>query len=320
MGIDINGARFLCYATKTLGVNLARTATIGRQGLFSRRRDISLRREMKSMLESFGYEVDDDQIESIFDQNNGYAENFLTYLGAKEVHSIDYSAYEGASHLHDMNRELPNRFKEQYTAVLDGGSLEHIFNFPVAIKNCMEMVRIGGHYLAITPANNFFGHGFYQFSPELYFTVLSRENGFELISLIAFEDRPKSIWYSVKSPREVRGRVTLSNTVPVFLLVVARKLARTSIFETTPQQSDYVSIWHEKSASPDGAHASVPALPAEQRALVKYAKKMVPAIIKKLVRAVIMRPKSKVVGFDPCFFQKLDPTRSGRRRAGGGSD
>src|SRR5438477_418150 len=79
---------------------------------------------------------------------------------------------------HDMNEPIPDKFKETYTAVLDGGSLEHVFNFPVAIKNCMEMVKVGGHYLAITPANNFFGHGFYQFSPELYFTVLSKENGF----------------------------------------------------------------------------------------------------------------------------------------------
>jgi hypothetical protein len=316
MGIDIHGARFLCYA-KTLGVDLAQTATIGRQGLFSRRRDISLRRDLKSMLESFGYEVDDEQIESIFNQTDGYAEHLLTYLGAKEVHSIDYSAYEGATHLHDMNRELPERFKEQYSAVLDGGSLEHIFNFPMAIKNCMEMVRIGGHYLAITPANNFFGHGFYQFSPELYFTVFSRENGFEVTSLIAFEDRPKSIWYSVKSPREVGGRVTLSNSIPVFLLVVARKFARSSIFETTPQQSDYVPLWHEKSASSESAHGSVPPPPAEKRVFVKNAKRMVPATIKKLVRAVIKRRKSKVVGFDPSFFLPLDPTPSGHRRARG---
>jgi hypothetical protein len=315
MGIDINGARFLCYA-KTLGADLARTATIGRQGFFSRRRDVSLRRELKSMLESFGYEVDDDQIESIFNQTNGYAEHLLTYLGAKEVHSFDYSPYEGATHLYDMNRELPDRFKEQYSAVLDGGSLEHIFNFPVAIKNCMEMVQIGGHYLAITPANNFFGHGFYQFSPELYFTVFSRENGFEVTSLIAFEDRAKSIWYSVKSPLEVGGRVTLSNSVPVFLLVVAKKVARTTIFETTPQQSDYVSIWHDKSALSDRTYGSVPPPPAERGVFVRCVKRIVPATIKKLVRALVRRPKSRVAGFDPCFFQPLDPTLSSHRPMG----
>lgn len=70
-----------------------------------------------------------------------------------------------------MNREIPGDFIEKYSMVLDGGSLEHVFNFPVAVRNCMQMLQVGGHYLAITPANNFMGHGFYQFSPELYFSI-----------------------------------------------------------------------------------------------------------------------------------------------------
>ena len=68
--------------------------------------------------------------------------------------------------------------KNKYTLVIDGGCLEHIFNFPVAIKNCMEMLQEGGHFIGITPANNLMGHGFYQFSPELYFRIFSKENGF----------------------------------------------------------------------------------------------------------------------------------------------
>jgi len=42
-----------------------------------------------------------------------------------------------------------------YTTVIDGGSLEHVFNFPQAIANCMNMVAVGGHFIGLSPANNF---------------------------------------------------------------------------------------------------------------------------------------------------------------------
>src|SRR5439155_8100430 len=66
-----------------------------------------------------------------------YAEEFLKLLGAEEVVSIDISDYEGASLVHDMNEPIPDRWKGQYDLVFDGGTLEHVFNFPAAIKNCM---------------------------------------------------------------------------------------------------------------------------------------------------------------------------------------
>jgi hypothetical protein len=275
---------------------------IGRQGLHLSKSDL------KSVFGSFRYKVDARQIDSIFNQTNGYAEHLLTCLGAKEVHSFDKSGYEGATHLHDMNLELPDRFKEQYTTVLDGGSLEHIFNFPVAIKNCMEMVSVGGHYLAITPANNFLGHGFYQFSPEVYFSVFSRENGFELTRVIAFEDRPDARWYSVKSPLEVRGRVTLTNSLPVYLLVVARKLTRTLVFETAPQQSDYLAIWHNMSLCSDGDPKSTPPPITKQVACLEFLKRRVPGPVKRLILRVLRRSH---VGFDRRFFHPMDPTAGG---------
>lgn len=297
MGLDINGTRFLLYC-RTLDVDFARTAMIGRQGLHLSRRDL------KHVFESFGYEIDVRQIDSIFNQTNGYAEHLLTCLGAKEVDSFDISGYEGATHVHDMNRVVPDRVKEQYTMVLDGGSLEHVFNFPVAIKNCMEMLRVGGHYLAITPANNFLGHGFYQFSPELYFSVFARENGFELTRVIAFEDRPSARWYSVKSPLEVRGRVTLTNSVPLYLLVVARKLAHTPVFETAPQQSDYLPIWRNKSTGSDGDPQSILTPIAKQTGL-EFVERKIRAPVRRLIRSILRRSYS---GFDPRFFRPMDPT------------
>ena len=63
----------------------------------------------------------------------------------------------------------------QFDVVYDGGTLEHVFNFPVALRNAMELLRPGGRLFTIhTCANNLCGHGFYQFSRELFYRTLSQ--------------------------------------------------------------------------------------------------------------------------------------------------
>ncbi len=296
MGISVQGARFLAYA-RQVGVDFSRTAMIGRQGLYV------TPDEMRRLLAGFGLGPSDAEIETICGGASGYAERLFEYLGAQAAHSFDFSDFEDATFTHDMNLPIPERFTEQYSAVLDGGTLEHIFNFPAAIRNCMEMTRLGGHYLAITPANNFFGHGFYQFSPELYFQVLSVANGFAIEHMMAFEDLDDAPWYAVRSPSEVRGRVTLTNSQPVFLLIVARRVAVTPIFQQTPQQSDYVARWTPEAAPPDIQAAA----PSERPLPIRLAKAVLPGLVRRSIRKALERPPRPRVGFDPAFFERMDP-------------
>jgi len=167
---------------------------------------------------------------------------FFQFLGAKEISAMDFSDYEGASILHDLNKPVGDELKEKFTFILDGGTIEHIFNFPVALRNAMEMVETGGHLAVIAGGNNFLGHGFYQFSPELFYRALSAENGFRVERMIAAEVGGK--WYEVADPKEIKSRVELINDQPVYLMVLAQKLERRLIFDQTPQQSDYVERWH----------------------------------------------------------------------------
>ena len=155
----------------------------------------------------------------------------------------DTSSYEGASILHDLNDPVGDELKEKYTLVLDGGTLEHVFNFPRALQSCMEMVRRGGHFIMITPANNFFGHGFYQFSPELFFRVFSPANGFQAERVVVAEEGGR--WYEVADPVVVKGRVELANERPTYLLVQAKRTDVVPVFEAWPQQSDYAAVWAE---------------------------------------------------------------------------
>ena len=142
-----------------------------------------------------------------------------------------------------MNRPIPADWKEAYDVVCDVGTLEHVFNFPVAIRNCMEMVKRGGYFFAQTPANNYLGHGFYQFSPELFFRVLSAQNGFKVEHCVAVEQGPRKRWFSVSDPEAIRARVTLINAAPVILFVWAKRVEVKPLFLATPQQSDYAVAW-----------------------------------------------------------------------------
>lgn len=242
MGLDQNGTQCVLYA-KRAGIDFARSAHIGRQ-------DLNLSSSALSRnLNRFGFGTDKNLITRIFTTNDGFAEEFFRFLGADTIDSFDYSDYESATHVHDMNRPIPDQFKSRYSLVLDSGTLEHVFNFPVAIKNCMEMVAPGGYYLGITPANNFTGHGFYQFSPELFFGMFAPSQGFELLRLIAFEDRPHAQWYRVNSPNSVQARITLRNTRPVYLFVIAKRVKSIEPLLVEPQQCDYVAAWNRNPES-----------------------------------------------------------------------
>jgi SAM-dependent methyltransferase len=241
MGVEYYTSRFLLQA-RARGHNFGRVLTIARQNLLISPRDV------EKLGREFGFapeELTKTQPPSALT----YVEPlFTTLLKAAEVESIDASPYEGATHLHDMNLPLPEQFRSRYDTVLEAGSLEHIFNFPTAIKNLMEAVKPGGSIFIQTPANNYFGHGFYQFSPELFYRVFNAENGFEVRRLELFEHLyPCHIFatptHTVADPAVVGKRVQLVNNRPTLLLVEARRTAEKPIFATTPQQSDYVPMW-----------------------------------------------------------------------------
>lgn len=232
MGISNNEAKFLFYSKK-LGVSFEKTLTLGRQRLYADKKSI------KSFIKK--YNEDKQEINEI-GTNHQYSEVLFKLLGAKTITSLDYSNYEGANFIHDLNHPIPSELKNQFSVVLDSGTIEHIFNFPTAIQSCMEALEVGGHYIGITPGNNLFGHGFYQFSPELYFRIFDENNGFKL-KLMACCTEKKDYWYKIKDPAEVRARIQLVNSLPITLLVVAEKIKSAEIFATYPQQSDYVHSW-----------------------------------------------------------------------------
>ena len=236
MAIDTEAARMLLEAARS-GVSFKATLMLGRQDY------LPGNAETRRLLGSFGF--DSSTCLRAFEGNPGrrYAEPFFAALGASRIDSMDASSFEGATCIHDLNEVIPDALACQYDVVYDGGTLEHVFNFQQAIRNCMKLVRTGGRVILHTPANNFFGHGFFQFSPELFWRVFSRVNGFRVEKMVAMEYGPRRRWYEVVDPESVRARTTLVNSYPVLLFVQAVKVAEKVPFEVCPQQSDYSAAW-----------------------------------------------------------------------------
>jgi SAM-dependent methyltransferase len=210
---------------------------LGRQGTFMGRN--TLENELRHINASSA----DIQSAIAKAQESGFIEPVLELLGAQKIDSLDFSDYERATIVHDMNEPVPESLKGKFSCVFDGGTLEHVFDFPQAIKNAMELVAVGGHFLGVAPANNYPGHGFYQFSPELYWRVFSEANGYVVEEVAVCETRRNAPCYIMDDPAKVGHRVQFTNSRPTYVMIRARCLRRTEIFKTPPQQPFYEARW-----------------------------------------------------------------------------
>lgn len=242
MGIIYSNAALLAKA-KQNGVCFDKILTIGHLTLYLSQKQI------KQLAKYYGLKIDS----SLFSQKQYTDRFFEIFFDAKRVMSLDYSDYEHCDIVHDMNDPIESSYHEKFDVVIDGGSLEHIFHFPTAVENCMKMVKKGGSLFIFTTANNHTGHGFYQFSPELFFRIFQPENGFEICDVIlekhpfpGAELSPRTKCFSVVDPAIVKSRVGLVSNSPVMIMVHAIKTETKHVFANCPIQSDYASIYDGK--------------------------------------------------------------------------
>jgi hypothetical protein len=248
MGLVTSRLRLLLQAKKD-GVNFNSILTLGHQKININKKKLNyLKNEFK-----LNQEIVDD-----FDTDNrSFNNTFLKrILNVKNLSVMDYSDYQGANILHDLNYPIPETLEESFDVVIDGGTLEHIFNFPVAIENCMKMVRVGGSVFIFSMANNHCGHGFYQFSPELFFRIFDNNNGFETKSIALMrhpfpgaELSERQDCYKVIDPAILKRRNSLVSNSPLGIMVHAIKTKKIKIFRVYPFQSDYSNTWEEYNTS-----------------------------------------------------------------------
>ncbi|MEX2092517.1 MAG: hypothetical protein WD971_07555 [Pirellulales bacterium] len=234
MGIDATLAAVLLSA-RVAGVDFSETATLGKQIFFP------TCKSMDAIARAFALPGG---AAAVFERCGSTGDRFLELVGAKSVTSFDVSDFEGATVIHDMNEPVSPEFHGKFTAVLDGGTLEHIFNVRQAFKNALEMVRLGGHYLCVTCGNNLFGHGFYQISSDFFYQSLTPENGFAETAVLLCLPTLEPPWFYAIAPSTLLGkRVELVNDRPAYLMAIARRISLEPVFACHPQQSDYQAAW-----------------------------------------------------------------------------
>jgi len=110
----------------------------------------------------------------------------------------------------------------------------------------MRLVEPGGHYIAVLPCNNNMGHGFYQFSPELFYRILVPENGFDLEVMYFMQRSGKPTFWKVPDPNELGVRVEFHSEKSGYLLLLARRIGDIPSSRLKAFQSDYVSAWEQQ--------------------------------------------------------------------------
>lgn len=238
MGVDIQFARSLVQDHKHFS-GKTDAVMLGRQGWAVRKRfNALLRRTMR-----------DEDVPREMDRltgPDGFAEPFFDLLGLPGIQSMDMSAYENCDVVHDLNEPPRDELRNRFDVVIDGGTIEHVFNTPQALDGVFHMLRDDGIFISINGMTGWAGHGFYQFSPEIVWRYWGEARGCEVIRCLALPENPsletRDVTDTGKAGRRFRGRDMPGRW---YLYYIIRKTAEANPAEriTNTQQSDYAVRW-----------------------------------------------------------------------------
>lgn len=225
MGIDTHSLNLLRYARTKYG-DLGNTITLGR---------LAVLLGPKAMQRWAGT------------RDGAYCEPLLTqHFGASHVDSIDNSRYEGATVVADMNLPIPDTLLHRYDTVIDFGCTEHIFDVAQSYRNITRMCKPGGRVMHVVPSNGFCGHGFYQFSPEFFFSRYAESNGYAETEVYVASPQDAWHWYRVPPPHDGK-RINIRSADELYVIAISRYNGGS--VDARTQQSDYEFTWSQAEAN-----------------------------------------------------------------------
>ncbi|MCO5383616.1 MAG: class I SAM-dependent methyltransferase [Methanosarcina barkeri] len=118
-------------------------------------------------------------------------------LGADHVYASDVYSYENPDFIIDLNNPIREEYRERFDIIIDVGTLEHVYDVPTALENIIKMLKIDGIVILILPSSGAIDHGFYSFSPTLFFDYFEC-NGFETLNCYLMRCNSRN--YTQKKP------------------------------------------------------------------------------------------------------------------------
>jgi len=125
-------------------------------------------------------------------ENYVHARTFFEMLGIKDYYDIDKYDRDAPQILHDLNTPIPIDLREKFNLIIDGGTMEHIFDVRQVMENIVSMCRTSGRIVHMTPTSNFMDHGFYSFSPCFFYDFYC-VNGFDDFVCYVFQINPDNL-------------------------------------------------------------------------------------------------------------------------------
>jgi SAM-dependent methyltransferase len=194
---------------------------------------------------------------------------FFKLLGVTDIQALDYSDFETAEIVHDLNQPLPEELTSRFDLVLDSGTTEHVFDVRRVLMNIASLLKPGGRVIHISPTNNYVNHGFFQFSPTMFFDYYG-VNGFtDLRGFIVEHDT----YLSETKPWKVYELTTdvehLTSVQSLLVVFIAEKTAASTI-DKIPLQSSYKRMYESLPGAKNG-HAEIikQMLPHRAKAFLK---------------------------------------------------
>lgn len=183
-----------------------------------------------------------------FIQDDGFAETLMEKLGFGRMETMDFSDYEGAGVLHDLNRKPARSLEKKFDLIFDGGTIEHVFNVPMALEGVFRMLKPGGRLISANGLNGWYGHGMYQFNPELVWTFWKRACNCNVIDCRAVPVDPDEGYDQVefRDPAQTGVRLKLKNKIGPGRTYLYYEIEKTkdSHLPDFALQSDYETRWN----------------------------------------------------------------------------
>jgi hypothetical protein len=190
-------------------------------------------------------------------------DSLFELLGFGQLTRVDQSDYEQAEERLDLNcHQTPSHLVGAFDVVVDSGTVEHIFEIGQALRHCLNMAKVGGQIVHLTPSSNAINHGFYSVSPSLYLDFY-RDCGCQVQKLwlcrLPKSDLLRGSWKVYDCMSDPRSWLPLGRLDGAIWMTYA-VITKTDPCDPNrvPQQTFYTQTWADKGPSHSAQSAQEP--------------------------------------------------------------